>query len=267
MTVEMYHGQFCRNPLHPGPCKGWKSRVRNTSTGRTAAEETQERREARKQQPTTPESAKPKPIVKPIREIGKPSRTGKADFAIAPSVMEKDWRAHNNTLTPEQESAVRRYSGSWYTPMNELLRGQVTPEQRASSKAYWDDVEAQAQLVQESMAPAPRGTKVFRGMRTDALGLGSNPSAEQIQSLVGQVLVNDAFTSTSVNRDAAFSGGVHLQIEVPKGSPTLWMNGNSGIPTEQELLLAAGSKMRIDGVDVVDTYYGREYRIRARLVP
>lgn len=266
LSVSPYHGAFCRNPLHPGPCKGWRSKQRNTSTGKTAKEEPSTRARA-KRQPTTPAAATPPKIVKPIKEIGVPSRYGKVKGAVPAAQMEKDWRAHNDTLNGSQESAVRAYSGTSYTSMNDLLRGKISEADMKLYKAFYDKIEVQARDVQSAMAPAPKGTLAFRGMRSDALGLGANPTEEQILGLVDHVLVNDAFTSTTVDPYAAFSGDVQLEIEVPKGAPSLWMNGNSGIPGEQELLLAAGSKMKVLSVEVEDGWYGRSYKVKGRIVP
>lgn len=236
--MSQYHGAFCRNPLHPGPCKGWRSRQRKTSVGSTQQ------------------------IVKPVGEIGKPARGGKADTLVPASTMSEDWAAHTASLSPEQKAAAQAYVGTSYNSINPLLRGQLSQAEMEEFKPFYAKMAQFAQQVQDSMAPAPRGTLALRGMESDGLGLGSSPTREQIEGLVGSVLINDAFTSTTVDPSMVFSGDVRLRIEVPKGTPSLWL-GDLG--KESELLLAAGGKMRIDAVEVVGN--GQQYVITGRMVP
>lgn len=250
MTLDLYaaaHDAFCRTPLHPGPCKGWKGTVRSTSK---AIRERQA------------QGVKSNPIVQPVANIGKPSRTGRADLAVSPEKMEQEWEGHWNKMTPTQKTAAYRYSGYDYGKMNAVLRdpGSIAGDQDAFDAALM------SRELQSAMAPAPRGTKAFRGLYSRGLGISDNPTLEEMQALVGDTLINDAFTSTTVNRDLSFAGNVRMDIEVPKGTPSLWMGKNSSVPSEAELLLAAGAKMKILGVEPYPGQAG-SYIVKARIVP
>lgn len=251
MILDLYctgHTAFCRNPLHPGPCKGWrKGKVTSTS------ERIRQRVESTGQAHVSP--------VRSIDQIGKPSTRGAANYAVAPNVMEKEWAGHWASLSTKQKDAVEEYSGGGYSDMNTALRKPADE---------WDDFEKdvihQAALVQSAMAPAPRGTKVFRGMGLAGLGLPGNATIADLEKLVGNTLVNDAFTSTTVDRKAQFHGDVKLEIEVPKGTPSLWLGSNSQWPKEQELLLAAGAKMKVVGATEIPGQPGK-YTVKVRVVP
>lgn len=279
MDLDLYghgHATFCLNPLHPGPCKGWKKNNGGgaaPSAPKKAAAPKAPKAPAAPKAPTTKKAtAKKVPagagagadpgFIKPAAEIGKPSKTGRADLAVAPEKMTADWKAHWSTLDAKQKQAAREYSGGGYYSMNGLLR--AAP---GSPEATNPDPETLAEIrdLQSAMAPAPRGTKVFRGMHAKGLGLPDEPTLAQVQALVGSTLVNDAFTSTTVDRQAAFHGNIKLQIEVPKGTPSLYLGDHSAFPTEKELLLAAGAKMKILGVER-DTKNPDNYIVKARIV-
>lgn len=249
MTLDLYstgHQAFCRSPLHPGPCKGWKGTVRSTSKNIRAKADA---------------GVKHVSPVKSNKEIGKPSRYGQVPYAVAPAVMQKDWEGHWDSLSTKQRDAVDEYSGGGYADMNNILRN--PPDNPDEIDQEYID---QAALVQSAMAPAPRATKAFRGMYANGLGISKNPSLEEIQGLIGHTLVNDAFTSTSVDRKASFNGNVRLEIEVPKGTPSIYLGTNSQFPKESELLLAAGAKMKIVGVEEIPEDPG-SYRVKVRVVP
>jgi hypothetical protein len=115
------------------------------------------------------------------------------------------------------------------------------------------------------MAPSPRATKVFRGTNTASVGLSKNPTLAEMQALVGKNLVNEAFTSTSVSADEIFAGNLEFDIEMPEGTPSLWLNGNSRLPDEHEVLLDAGSKMQVLSVTESPAGSGN-YKVKTRVV-
>jgi hypothetical protein len=203
--------------------------------------------------------------VKTTKSIGTPSRTGKANQRRSADQMDEDWEAHNDTLSSRQRFAVERYSESGYESMNALLRRPADGEGDRGDKSTL----ALCQDLQAAMAPAPKGQAVFRGLYSNGLGLGSHPSEEEVKALEGGVLVSDAFVSTSVNPNSAFSGDVKVEIEVPKGTPSLWVKPNSAHPGEDELLLAAGSKIKIISVEVTPAsmFFPASYKVKARIVP
>ena len=249
--------EFCRAPLHPGPCKGWKgSKLATPSPAKTvtkAARSVPSKRSA--------PAVKPPRRVTPSAEIGEPSTTAKVTKAVKPSVMDSDWAAHNDTLSKAQRDAVHEYTTSGYFQINNALKSQdakLTREQKAAI--------ARAETIQSAMAPAPRSSKLFRGTNTASVGLSAKPTLAEMQALVGKDLVNDAFTSTSVDAGEIFGGNLEFEIDMPEGTPSLWLDGNARVPSEQEVLLAAGAKMNVTSVKENPPGSGN-YQVKTRIVP
>jgi hypothetical protein len=233
--------EFCRTPLHPGPCKGWKGNSGSkTSTSKPKAK-------------ATPAPAKSEPAAKP-------KATSSTIKAVKPSVMDADWKDHNDSLSAEQRQAVHDYTTSDYFAINNALKGNP-PKTARHRKALAQTTD----LIRSSMAPSPRATKVFRGTNTASVGLSKNPTLAEMQALVGKNLVNEAFTSTSVSADEIFAGNLEFDIEMPEGTPSLWLNGNSRLPDEHEVLLDAGSKMQVLSVTESPAGSGN-YKVKTRVV-
>lgn len=241
--------EFCRTPLHPGPCKGWKRGGSKTPDGSTA-------------KPAARSKAAPKatPAAKEPA-ASKPSTTGKVTAAVKPRVMDADWKPHNDSLSKDQRQAVHDYTTSDYFAINNALKG--TPPKTARERKA---IEKTTALIRSSMAPAPRGTKVFRGTNTASVGLPKNPTLAEMKALVGKTLVNDAFTSTSVSADEIFAGNLEFDIEMPEGTPSLWLNGNSRLPDEHEVLLDAGSRMQVLSVRESPVGSGN-FKVKTRMTP
>jgi hypothetical protein len=106
---------------------------------------------------------------------------------------------------------------------------------------------------------------VFRGTNTASVGLSKNPTLAEMQALVGKNLVNEAFTSTSVKADEIFAGNLEFDIDVPEGTPSLWLNGNSRLPDEAEVLLDAGAKMQVLSVTESPAGSGN-FKVKTRVV-
>jgi len=199
--------------------------------------------------------------VKAPSEIGTPSAEGKA-ARTKESVMNADWKAQNDSLTDAQRKAVKTYSTTDYLKMNGVLRKPPGSKLTAEEKKYAKE----AETLQGAMAPAPRSVKVYRGSNLQSLGLPKDASPADVKAMLGKTVVNDAFTSTSTDPDEIFGGNLELEIDVPEGTPAVWMNGNARVPSEQELLLAAGSKMTITGVREVPPGSG-QFKVKGRIVP
>lgn len=237
--------EFCRTPLHPGPCKGWKRGGSKTSDG-----------------PASKPAAKPKaaPAAK-APAASKPSTASKVTTAVKPRVMDADWKDHNDSLSKDQRQAVHDYTTSDYFAINNALKG--TPPKTARERKA---IEKTTALIRSSMAPAPRATKIFRGTNTASVGLPKNPTLAEMKALVGKTLVNDAFTSTSVSADEIFAGNLEFDIEMPEGTPSLWLNGNSRLPDEHEVLLDAGSRMQVLSVRESPAGSGN-FKVKTRMTP
>lgn len=180
--------------------------------------------------------------------------------AVKPKQMEADWSAHHATLNAGQRKAVHDYTTSDYFAINEALRGNQ-PKTARERKA----VTAATEAISSAMAPAPNDTLTYRGTHTSSLGLPKQPTVEQMRALVGKTLVNDAFTSTSVDKREIFAGNLEMEIEVPRGTPSLYLGDAARVPTERELLLDKGARMRVDSV--VESPKGSgNYKIKVRIV-
>lgn len=82
--------------------------------------------------------------------------------------------------------------------------------------------------------------------------------------LVGRVISDRGFMSTSLERNSAFGKGMLLEIEVPKGSHGAYVGDISAAGHyESEVLFDAGQKMRI-----ISVRYDRNGRriIRVRIM-
>ena len=206
---------------------------------------------------TTP----PARLVKSPSEIGTPSADGKVGKAPSEAAMTAEWAAHNSSLSKAQARSVKDYSENDYADMNSVLRQPPGTKLTARQKEF----AKQAETLQSAMAPAPRGVKVYRGSDLRSLGLPKDASAADVKALLGKTVINDAFTSTSTDPEQVFVGNAEFEIEVPEGAPSIWLNGNARVSSEQELLLAAGSKMQITGVREVPPGSG-QYKIKGRIV-
>lgn len=180
--------------------------------------------------------------------------------AVKPKQMEADWSAHHATLSDGQRKAVRDYTTSDYFAINEALRGNQ-PKTAKERKA----VAAATEAISSAMAPAPRDTLAYRGTHTSSLGLPKQPTVDQMRSLVGKTLVNDAFTSTSVDKGEIFAGNLELEIEVPRGTRSLYLGDAARVPTERELLLDKGARMRVDAVTESPKGSGN-FKVKVRIV-
>ncbi|MGH3392958.1 MAG: ADP-ribosyltransferase [Actinomadura sp.] len=119
--------------------------------------------------------------------------------------------------------------------------------------------------------PLPEGVQVQRGLHDvrfmidaqgDPLG-GGDP-----QSLVGTTQTEPAYMSTSLGVNPTIVDGnpftYRLHLNLPEGSPGLWLGTNSVFPDQRELIVPRGTQYRITAV----TPDGRGgYDIEAVVVP
>lgn len=147
--------------------------------------------------------------------------------------LEGDWI---NRLTPDEESAVRTYTGSAYTAINNFARfGNVGG---GYSKSHLTKLN---ELLKSAFAKADldRDIRVARGV--------NGAYADKIRNMkVGEIDIDMAVRSTSYTRRAAF-GGLTMDISVPAGA------GRGSLVTalshygdgEKEFIIAPGAKLRL----------------------
>lgn len=152
--------------------------------------------------------------------------------------------------TPEQIDALQAYTSSAHD-MNSYLRTPGDPATAHTKK--------QAAAVQAAMRPIPKHVLLVRGTaRSDALPAGFNTQASA-HGLVGKTISDPGFLSTSV--DHPFSGDLQLEIEAPAGTMGAYVEDITNVSGEYEMLLAAGTKLKVLSV-TDDGMYGTRMRVR-----
>ena len=157
-----------------------------------------------------------------------------------------DWLSH---ITTTERNAVRTYTGSAYSNMNNYLRGLT------SSTNYAKDIKnCQAALAKASL---PQETIVRRGSyynMLDELGLGS-VTPQNVDKFIGGIVMDKGFVSTSPTAHGGFSGSIEYVIKLPQGSQAAYVAPISKFSSEQELLINCGGKFKVEGVEF-DSYGG-----------
>lgn len=170
-------------------------------------------------------------------------------------------------LTGGERSGLKRYTGSWYTEINDGLRGksEMSPSAKEVSKQV-DSAIAKSQLPQPLILKRSEGYTFLRSMGADP----DDPSSWG--SLVGKVGVDKGFLSTSIGQTPAFEGKkVEWVIKAPAGTPGLYVDhplntltSNSG---EREVLLARNTHRVIHAVYKHPDPHIHTIYIEAELVP
>jgi SPP1 gp7 family putative phage head morphogenesis protein len=146
--------------------------------------------------------------------------------------------AEREPLTGPEEAAVGTYSGGSFLDVNRALRAGRTHR-------LVDNLDSAI-----GKGVIPEDLTVWRGV-------GHHPVLGRPGLLKpGEVLQEDAYSSTSLAMDAAFGAGPVLKIRVPKGSKGLAMSDLSDHPDELEVLLPRGARFQV--VKVSRTDYGRD---------
>ena len=150
-----------------------------------------------------------------------------------------DWL---DKLTDEERRAVQTYTGSAYESMNKYLRGQ------SGYTGYEQEIKDCAKAL--SKASLPKDTYVTRGSDYNMLdALGVKYSADDKSKIIGQVVTDKGFTSTSIDPNSGFDKDIQYVIKVPKGSQAMYVSSISAYSSEQELLINKGAKFEIKDVE------------------
>lgn len=196
---------------------------------------------------------------KKVPELGGPGGFNKAQ-AHFPVVQGDNFRAMQDkymtqtgqSWTPEQEAALVSYTSASGS-MNNWLRG--------SSDA--DPLTKQSVInAQNGMRPIQADVLLHRGTGWEAVP-SEYRDPESVKKLIGKTISDPAFLSTSTGGSAAFgSRSVIFEIEAPKGTMGAYVDHISDFPGEREVLLAAGTKLKLLAV----TKSGLQTVIRVRVV-
>ena len=157
-----------------------------------------------------------------------------------------DWLA---TLTGTQKSAVVSYTGSAYEAMNDYLRANGAYD--ASDRTKQLIKQCQAALKKASL---PEEVIVRRGSGYNMLKeLGIDISEANKDKLVGGIVQDLGFLSTSPDPSGGFSSGIEYVIKIPEGSQAMYIAPISQFHSERELLVNCGGKFMVDDVEF-DSY-------------
>lgn len=161
-------------------------------------------------------------------------------------------KANGVKWSATQKSSIKSYTGSTYSTYNGYLRGSGHGTQ-ATKQAVINIQSAMMPLAQHTLLK--RGT----GWPPELASFQNNPKA-----LMGKTFEDKAFVSTTVAGSSGHFSSQPLQllIEAPEGTPAAFVNGISHFKgTENEMLLAAGTKFKVLSVDV-DKFGHTRMRVR-----
>lgn len=175
-----------------------------------------------------------------------------ADPAVTVKLEGKKWA---ETLSKETQSAIRDYTGTKYRNINAVLRG-ITHDFDPGNRERAARIHS---ALQQSSIPS--ACTVYRGASLEALGAYRNLSDDQ---LVGLVLIDRGFMSTSLNSGDAFGGEIRLEIHVPEGAQGAYVGYLSECGHyESEVLF--DRRQRLEITDVHRDSFGNRI-IRANLL-
>ena len=155
-----------------------------------------------------------------------------------------DWL---KTISATEKNGVVKYTSNAYRDMNRYLRGQ------SSSTNYEKEIKACKSAL--SKASLPQETIVRRGSSynmLDELGIG-RITPQNKGNVIGAILQDKAFVSTSPVSGGGFSGDIEYIIKVPKGSQAMYIDSISYYQGEKELLINCGGKYMVEDVEF-DSY-------------
>lgn len=157
--------------------------------------------------------------------------------------------------TPEQVKAVGGYSRWGYLNVNQFLRKIIKPEHLDEKSVTW--LRGQIAGIDSAMdasRPIPCDTAVYRGV--SYLRTGLLPQA-------GQIITDEAYTSTTLNRsyaerlgaDDSYNFGALLIIRLTAGQKAIYMNHFYGAfwhfdqKCEDEMILPRGMKLQVLSIE------------------
>jgi len=185
------------------------------------------------------------------------AQSSKYSYGVLPTSSTNAWWAKVTAAygdwTNAQRTALKTYTGGVYYSINAFYYGKI--------ESITSGHENTAKNAQLGMRPSLEPVLLHRGVGFDALGVKNH---EQLEKLVGQVRKQEGFGSTSVGGQAAFSSKPMLiEVEAPPGTPMAWLKPISNLPSENEMLLAAGLHYQIISVKKA----GYQSVVRVRVVP
>jgi ADP-ribosyltransferase exoenzyme len=147
-----------------------------------------------------------------------------------------------DALIHEEKQAMVTYSGDAFVGINKKLRSRNADKDTAALVGHMDSA------MDKSRTTEPIVT--FRGSRR-------HPSF--MKAKVGDTFVDNAFVSTSYSEEGAFLHPIQFKITSPSGTKIAPIPSSHG--GEGEMLLARGSKFRIDKRENAKDWEGKPIQV------
>ena len=154
-------------------------------------------------------------------------------------VFSKQYTLWLKNLTSEEYVALFEYIDHAYLNINSVLRGR--------EENYIEDNKNHAKFLHQALSKAKihQDITVYRGVSKSTLGKYRDLDSKQ---LVGKVIHDPGFMSTSLSSDSIPNNSISLIIKVPKGSSGAYIGNISRFNTENEVLLNKGQRLVITTV-------------------
>lgn len=150
-----------------------------------------------------------------------------------------------DTLTESQERAIVKYTGNAYREMNKYLRTNGNYDTTDRFKQYIR--QCQDALKKASL---PKDAVVRRGSGYNMLKeLGLDISKANKDKLIGGIVQDLGFLSTSPAASGGFNSSIEYFIKIPKGSQAMYVAPISKFSDEKELLVNCGGKFIINDIE------------------
>lgn len=150
-------------------------------------------------------------------------------------------------ISANERNGITKYTSNAYRDMNAFLRGQ------SSSTNYTDEIRAAKSAL--SKASLPKEVITRRGSDYNMLkelGMG-NITSENKDRVIGAIVQEKGFTSTSPSPHGGFSGSIEYVIKLPQGSQAMYVDSISRFQGEQELLINCDAKFMVQDIEF-DSY-------------
>lgn len=163
-----------------------------------------------------------------------------------------------HTIKRAEKTGVKQYSGDAYVDMNGCLRG--TDSRFRYVEFTQEEISKYIEGCTKALEKAslPEDTIVRRGSdynMLDSLNVFVTERNGNKDKVIGAIVEDKGFTSTSPNPRGGFSGDVEYVIKVPKGSQAMYIAPISMHKPEKELLINRGSKYVIEDIEFNENGY------------
>lgn len=188
-----------------------------------------------------------------LADLGSPTVAGEVLDSV---VDQTPYTTLMKELKDEELEALRTYTGNGYEDMNGYLRAVakgLRPDEfpRVTAQKVRTLTEAFEGARLSADVTLYRGTGLSP-FKIDRLLRDGDAIEEKLNKLIGQNIVEDGFTSTSVSEGSAFAKRITMIIDAPEGLPALDVNGISdiapyqiGIRAEEEITLRPGQRYKV----------------------